>query len=237
MLRTIFYSYMIALLPLMSQSFLTSREALKRQCDASIKYLAVITVPVSTGLALLAPRLVTLIYGHDFDAAVPVLQVLAWTVCVFSIALVFGRVLAASHCEVLDLYCNIAALGINAVLGWYLIAGYGPRGAAIAAVVSLAAFGILEGVLVTRRLFKVDVFAPLARAACGSAVMALLLRPLDHLPIVVLLPLGAVAYLGALICLGTFSRGELHAARELVTGLVNSLPPWASREASTPVKS
>lgn len=47
MLRTIFYSYMIALLPVMSQAFVTSTDALKRQCDASIKYLALIAVPIS----------------------------------------------------------------------------------------------------------------------------------------------------------------------------------------------
>jgi hypothetical protein len=101
-------------------------------------------------------------------------------------------------------------------------------------VVSLAAFGVFECVLVTRRLFRVDIVAPLARAACASAMMALVLRPVADKPLVLVVLLGAAVYVSALLCLGTFSRSELSTARRLLTTRLGSagvqiLPTFDSR--------
>jgi O-antigen/teichoic acid export membrane protein len=177
-----------------------------------------------------------LIYGPDFDAAVPVLQVLAWTVCLFSIALVFARVLVASHNEVLDLYCNVAALLINAVLGWQLILRYGPLGAGISALVSLAAFALFEGCLVARHVFKFELLASLARAGCAAIVMAIAVRWLDTLPLVPLSVAGAAVYVCTLVCLGTFSRAEVRITREIAATWLGAIPFLAQRRIPRPTE-
>jgi O-antigen/teichoic acid export membrane protein len=231
-LKNIFNSYLIALLPMMSNSFVRSLDDFKRECNVSLKYLALLTVPIATGLSILAPRIIRLIYGPNFDAAIPVLQVLAWTVCVFSVAMVFARVLVASHNQLLDLYANIAALAINVILGWSLIRSRGPVGAAIATLVSLAAFAGLEYAMVTRRVFRPEVVAPLARTAVASLVMAMVVYRLNSLSLALVIAVGAGIYLVALVCLGAFARPELRAARELTAGWVDYLPSFVRRAAS-----
>ena len=114
-------SYLIALLPMMSASFARSATELKQDCDVSIKYLTLITVPVAAGVFMLAPRIIPLIYGPNFDAAVPIIQVLIWTVCAFCLALVFARVLIASHNQISDLYCNLFAWRCFSIRGSGLV--------------------------------------------------------------------------------------------------------------------
>ena len=216
--KNFLYSYQIALLPMMSASFVLSRRQFRQDCNTSIKYLALITVPMATGISVLASRIIPLVFGHSFDPAIQVLQVLAWTVCVFSIVLVFARTLIASHNQMMDLYCNVAALVVNVALGWVLIHSYGPLGAAIATLVSLAVFGILEYCCVASKLFKAEVIVPLARAGVASAAMGFVLARLKGLPLLVDIPAGTIIYLAVLVATGTFSRTEIQAARVLVSG-------------------
>jgi O-antigen/teichoic acid export membrane protein len=223
--KSFLFSYQIALLPMLSASFVRSRDQFRQECNASIKYLALLTVPMATGISVLAPRIIRLAFGHNFDPAIPVLQVLAWTVCIFSIVLVFARALIASHNQLLDLYCNIAALATNIVLGWILIHSHGPVGAAIATLVSLTTFGALEYSFVASKLFRPEVFVPLTRAAGASAVMGFALIHLIGLPLPAAVLAGSLIYLLALVCLGTFSGSEIRAARDLIAR-------WASAVSS-----
>jgi O-antigen/teichoic acid export membrane protein len=229
LLRTVVYCYMIALLPVMSQSFTESLETVKRQCDASVKYLALITVPISTGLAVLAPRFLALAFGDEFAAAAPVLQLLAWNVAIFSVSLVFARALVASGNEIYDLASNIACVVLNVSLGWLLIPRFGPLGAGISSVASLLAFGACERWFVSRLLFKPDMFVPLARVAASALAMTLVLRVAAPLPLLLLPPLGAVVYFVVLFLLGTFTREEIEIARRLSAAWLNRIPLVARR--------
>ncbi|MGA2535675.1 MAG: flippase [Terracidiphilus sp.] len=222
-LKTLLFSYQIALLPMLSASFVRSREQFRQECDASIKYLALLTVPIATGVSALASRIIPLVFGHSFDPAVPILQVLVWTVCIFSIAMVFARALIASHNQMLDLYSNLAALTVNILLGWRFIHSYGPVGAAYATLVSLIAFAILEYWLVSNKLFRPHILVPVLRAVGGSLFMAFVVIHMQALPLGVAILLGALVYLIALICLGTFSLNEIRTARGLISNWVGEV--------------
>jgi O-antigen/teichoic acid export membrane protein len=143
---------------------------------------------------------------------------------------VFARVLTASHHQMLDLYCNVAALVVNITLGWVLISRYGPSGAAISTLISLFTFGSLEYFFVARKLFQAEVLVPLARSAGASALMGLCLVYLKAVPLFAAIPLGVVIYLAALLGTGTFSPAELRTVKTLITERVTSM--LAPREKS-----
>jgi O-antigen/teichoic acid export membrane protein len=208
-LKGMIYSYLIALLPAMSASFAESTTALKEQCEDSLKYMAIISLPISAGVSILAPNIIRVVYGHKFDAAVPVLSLLVWTVSAFTISLVFARVLVASHNQMSDLYCNVLSLLINIACGIVLIPRFGPLGAGMAGLTSLVGFGVLEYSFVVKRMFRPAMLGSFLRAAGGCLVMGLVLRPIRSLPLFVTMPLGACVYFAALVCLGTFSASEL----------------------------
>jgi len=233
-LKTLLFSYQIALLPMLSASFVRSRDRFRQECDASIKYLALLTLPIATGVSTLASRIIPLVFGHNFDPAVPILQVLVWTVCVFSIAMVFARALIASHNQMLDLYCNLAALTLNIGLGWKLIHSYGPIGAAYATLASLIGFGVFEYWLVSRKLFRPHIIVPVLRAAAASASMGFLVVHLRTVPLGVTILAGAFVYMAALICLGTFSKTEMKTVWDFVSSRTHGF--LARRQKSAAVR-
>jgi O-antigen/teichoic acid export membrane protein len=207
--KSVVGSYLIVLLPIMSASFSRSMRDLERDCNVALKYLALLTFPIATGISVLAARIIRLVYGGAFEAAVPHMQVLIWTSCAFCLALVFARILIASHNQTLDLYCNVASLIINAALCWILLRRFGAIGASIATLVSLTLFGVFQYLVVARKLFRPAIGMPVAQATLGSLIMALGLSVIKEWPLAIVVPFGAVVYAGAVTAFGTFSTGEL----------------------------
>lgn len=222
-LKNVLNSYLIALLPAMSASFASNLHDLRRDCDASLKYLSLITVPLASGICVLAGKIIVLVYGPPFAASGPILQVLVWTLVLFCLGLVFARALIASHNQVADLYCNLGALAVNVAVGFYLIREYGPLGAAITTLISLAAFVVLEGAVVAKKLFRFAVWKSLGQAASASAVMVAVITLLHGAPLGVLILLGAGVYLVVLLAIGTFSRTEISAFTGLVRARVSAV--------------
>jgi O-antigen/teichoic acid export membrane protein len=179
--------------------------------------MAIVSLPISTGVAILAPQIIRIIYGHKFDGAVPVLAVLSWTVSAFTISLVFARALVASHNQLWDLWCNTGALIVNIVAGFLLIPRYGPVGAGFAGLISLASFGLFEYLALSNRLFRPVVFAPLVRTLLSCLAMAAALYPIRSLPIVLTIPAGAIVYSIALFVTGSFTPDEITFLRAAIT--------------------
>jgi O-antigen/teichoic acid export membrane protein len=221
-LKNIFYSYLIGLLPLMCASFARSKEEFRSECNLSVKYLSIITVPTAAGISVLAHPIIRLIYGPHFDSAVPVLRLLIWTICVFCLSVVFARALVASHHQILDLYCNIAALTVNVALGWWIIPHMGALGAAAATLAALLLFGFLEYTMVCRKLFYPDMTGPLLKTGAASGLMAAVIYPIRSGPLPVVIGIGALIYVAALLAIGTLSRSELKAIRELAFNLLDA---------------
>ena len=229
-LKNVLGGYLIALLPMMSASFARSVRELERDCNLSLKYLSLITVPIAAGISMLAPQIIRLVYGPAFGDAVGNLQILVWTVCAFCLALVFARILVASHHQVFDLYCNIASLAVNIVLGWFLIHRYGAMGAGVATLASLVLFGILQYFVVAKTLFVPILFEPLARAGIASFIMSMAISFIHNLPLVIVIPAGAAVYVAVLVAIRTFSQEELGIIRGIVVSITGRIPHIWNRE-------
>jgi O-antigen/teichoic acid export membrane protein len=225
-LKNLFCSYAIVLLPAMSAAFADSVESLQRQSEAALRYMVIGALPVATGVTVLAPDFIRLIYGVRFAAASPVLVVLVWTVAVFSIALVFARILVAGHRQTIDLYCNVAALVANVALGVVLIPRYGPMGAGLATLGSLLLFALLEYWFVAKSLFAPAASGMFLRSGVACAAMAIvicLLRP--YCPLLLVIAAGAVTYSSGLALLGVLSPDEIGALKN-VAGFVRMQNGW-----------
>lgn len=228
-LKNVFYSYLIVLLPMMSDSFAKSPPALKQHCDNSLRYLTMASMPVSTGVSILAPRIIALMYGDKFEGAAAVLTVLVWTVCVFAVVMVFARVLVASHNHMLDLYCNFAALALNTALGSYLIPRHGPVGAGLATLIALVAYGLMEYAFVAKWMFRPTFGLALARSVIACGVMGAALFAARRGPLWLLIPGAALLYGWTLILLRGLNSTEVETIRSLAARGLRWRPPFLTR--------
>ena len=141
---TLFYTiYSSVVFPVMSKLFKEEKDLLKFSFVKSIKYLSLVTIPISVFTLFYGYDLIG-IYGAEYIDAGGVLKILIWTVCFLFINGACSLVLNASHKEysVTKIY-TIAAV-FNICLNLVLIPNFSVYGASIATVLSEILILILE---------------------------------------------------------------------------------------------
>jgi O-antigen/teichoic acid export membrane protein len=101
-------SYMRAVFPVLSQTHISSPEDFHRLVERSVKYLLALALPLGIGMAVVADKIIYLIYGPDFAPSIPVLRWLSLLLVPIFLNEVLWRVLIARDRQHLCLRAVIA---------------------------------------------------------------------------------------------------------------------------------
>jgi len=167
-----------------------------------------VSLPMSLALAVASPTLLPLVFGQEYTASVPVLQIMAWTLAFgFSNSILWYGVLAV-HQERRALFVVLGGLVANVAVNAVAIPLYGPSGAAAALVVSEALVVVGEGVLIHRHLFRLPLRELLARPVGAGVVLVPAAALLGTRSPVGAAVAGAAAYVAVLLVSGYVTVAE-----------------------------
>lgn len=199
---------LIAAFPMMARSFDIGSERLRTIAHGLLAVLLAVAIPASLGLILVAPQVMTLIYGAGFETASTALQIMAPILVLRVIATALGRSMEAGMLERVNLRIVTLNSVVALILGLILAPRFGVTGAAVATLVTVA-FNVMQHHAPATRLIGRIRFLSLAwrPLVAGGAMTAMLLaaRPLPLLPAVLL---GAVTYSAALMILHWATLGR-----------------------------
>lgn len=212
-------------------------EQLRRGFRTTLRLVSLVTTPLALGLALTAGDLVPLLFGPQWDAAVPVMRLLALATLLVSLSFNVGDVYKATgrpgvlnRIAVFRLAVTAPVLWVVAPSGIVAVAG---ALACVYAVVTLVQLVVASRLMVTPVSAMLGEYGPAAAGgAAMTAVVLLLTELLDGAPapvrLAVLVVAGALAYLGAL---AVVARPTLLQVRSLVLGALGrrSSPASAAR--------
>ena len=161
-----------ALFPALSVAFITSREKLTELYRRGIKYLLIVSIPVTLYILVAAPRLITAIYGDPYAGAIPVLRILGVAVTPAFLAMYTAYVLMATERAKAVLTAATVSTAVNVAANILLIRFYGAAGAALA---GLATQVLLAGWLLSLLAREVHHIPWTVRAFRTAGASALLL--------------------------------------------------------------
>lgn len=121
---------MSAVFPVLSNLHKTNPEKMKTLYLLLLKYFCIVGVPVSCGVALLAPSIMIVLFGQDYAEGGPVLQILGCAIIVFFLTNLMSWTLTAGGHQRLIMISTSIALVLNALLNYLLIPKYGAMAAA-----------------------------------------------------------------------------------------------------------
>lgn len=197
-----------ALYPAMSSLVTGDRVALRRLFDRSITYMALLSVPITLGIASTADLLIHTFYPNGYEDSIVALRILVFVLLFIFLDFPVGSLLNAAHKQNIKTAVMGVTMLINLLLNILLIPRYGVIGACVAAVVSfvilfVGSFWFVRHIIdynwmdLIRRLYHILVAGGLMVGG------VLLLKPL--FPLVFLVPIGGLIYVAALVV-----SGELH---------------------------
>jgi O-antigen/teichoic acid export membrane protein len=206
---TLFYTiYSSVVFPVMSKLFKEEKDLLKFSFVKSIKYLSLVTIPISVFTLFYGYDLIG-IYGAEYIDAGGVLKILIWTVCFLFINGACSLVLNASHKEysVTKIY-TIAAV-FNICLNLVLIPNFSVYGASIATVLSEILILILELYALKRikQLLDKGLIYDIIKICIASTVLGIVLYILN-LNIWAAMVISLIVYFIAILLLKTIDSED-----------------------------
>ena len=188
------------------------REGAGRAYAEAVRVIYVVGLPLSVVLVVLARPLVALTLGDRFvDAAGPLAVMGAAQWLAFLVVAQGALVMAGDHVrEGVLVGVRIALLTVG--LDLLLVPRYGMGGAAAAMVASWL-YGAWAQHRLHVRTVGIPTPAPSARLLVATAGLAAAVVPLRHLPLAVVLPVGAVVYAVGLVATGAVRAQDLRRLR------------------------
>lgn len=215
---TLFYTiYTSVVFPVMSKLFKNEKDLLQLSFSKSVKYLSLVTIPLSVAMIFYAGDLITLCYGNQYADASGVLKILIWTVCFLFVNGACSLVLNASHREVsVTKIYSIAAL-FNVVMNLFLIPKYNVYGASVATVLSEILILALELYALSRinQLPDKHLVVDISKIVLASVLLGVFLY-FANLSIWVAIPLGIIVYLAFIFILRTPDDDDRLIVRQII---------------------
>ncbi len=215
---TLFYSiYTAVVFPVMSKLFKQDGDLLHFSFAKSIKYLSMVTIPISVATFFYGGDIITLCYGNQYGEAGDVLKILIWTVCFLFINGACSMILNASHKEVAVTKIYLIAAIFNAGLNLVLIPHFSVHGASIATVISEILILVLELYAIHKigqlpgKEFAFDIL----KIIVCSAILGVVLDVLS-LDLWLAIPVGIVIYFIAIVLFKTFDNQDKMIFKQIV---------------------
>lgn len=200
------------LFPLMAAQALQGADGpLATTYTRATRLLGVLAFPLGVGTSLLAAPIVRTLYGPAYVPAAPVLAVLIWGLALLFLNAPLGHVIFSSDQTRAFLPWAALNTALYAVLTLGLVAWFGALGAAAAFVVAELSGLLLQRWFVRPILGRIPSLAGLlARPALAAALMGGVIGGLGMFEVrwILLVPLGALVYLGSLLGLGEVRKED-----------------------------
>ena len=180
------------------------RVALGVEYGRGMRVLAAIAVPLSVGIAVLAPEIIAVLYGPKWAAAAPPLQILAVFGGCRALWMLNGYLYNAIGKPQIDFYVSLSRLILMGALLYPLTVSYGILGASVAVTLPMV-LQFLAGIAMSQRFIGVPMATVLRPCAVamgqGAVLAAVLLGAKTFVSSGPLVSLAVLIAVGGLACL------------------------------------
>jgi O-antigen/teichoic acid export membrane protein len=194
--------------PTMTRIFHHGRNNFSLMIEQAGKYLLMLYLPIALGVTLLSPKIVMLVFGEKFTAAVPALRVVIWIALPYMLNKLFTNGLVAANQQRLDLRVNLLRLLVSLSLHYLLITRFGMIGAAWALLAGCTSAVPLQLYYLRDFLRYKTVLANVCKPILAAALMTLGLMFTAIWPVVLQIVAGAAIYFAALFTLRPFDHED-----------------------------
>lgn len=195
-------TYFQGLFPTLSRRHQNDRGAFDEILSRSLRLTAIFALPLGVGGTFFAAPIILLLFGPEYQNAIPAMQLLSWAATLVILRGNFRQALNAADYHNLDLRCAAIAVGFNVALNLVLIPNFGILGAASATIASEVIWFTFASYYFWRYVSKVSLLSPLIRPVLAAAAMGagLLLSGPLFWPLKAIL--ACASYFGILFVLG-----------------------------------
>jgi O-antigen/teichoic acid export membrane protein len=126
----------MAIFPVMSQFYTSSKNSLKLMNEKYFKYMIIIGVPMGVGVTILADKIILTIFGPGYSQSIIALQILIWTIILTFAGAPFVQLLQSINKQYIITKISIISAATNILLNLFLIPLFSYIGASFATLIA-----------------------------------------------------------------------------------------------------
>lgn len=209
----------VAIFPVMSRFYISSKNSLKSISEKYFKYLTIIAIPIGVGGTLLADKIILLIFGTEYQPSIIAFQILIWSAVIIFMGTSFSALLNSINKQlVLAKIVGICAI-FNILLNLILIPKYSYIGASITTAWSILL--VFLGVIVaTSKLgYKIQISvisALFSRVLVSGLAMGMFIFYFKKMNLILLITLSAIIYFSLLYLIKGFNKEDLAIIKRII---------------------
>ncbi|MBU1132588.1 flippase [Patescibacteria group bacterium] len=201
-----------AIFPAFSHHFIHDKEQLRLTFDRVMKFLTIIVIPISVGIAVLANSIILFFYGADYMPAVLPLQILIFGLFFVFLNFPLGSLLNGCDRQVTNTVLVGITMSINIILNIFLIPKFNFVGASISFLFShsflfCVSLIIAKNIIPYAKMKLLINFLKSLVSACIMGIAIYYLMPLVHF--IVIIPIGALIYGFVMFLIRGFDKADI----------------------------
>ncbi len=216
-----------SLYPSLVRQAASAPERLASTCASALRYLMLVALPVAVGGCLMAERLVLFLYTGEYLPTSSVLRIVIWVVPLMFTSEFLQYVALVRGQERLVARSVAVSTGMNVILNLLLIPHFGILAAAAVTVVTELVLVVQYAWIQRALVQQVDWSRVVWRPLLAALLMGSLAYALNDVPLLVVLPVAVLVFVGLALLLGLVTRGEFDSLRAVTVSSAAS----ASRRA------
>jgi O-antigen/teichoic acid export membrane protein len=183
---------------------------LRRLGSTALRYLTAFTLPTVACAIVLAEPGLRLLYGPAFSETETTLAVLMLVLIPYASVRYHAYVLVSANRQNIDLALNLVMLAVNVALNLWLIPRYSHLGAAIATLVAILVYAVVQWYYVRQNLPGHSANIPMSFSLFLATVLAAFAAWVFRAaPLAIPIAIASLTYVLVLLRSGFFSREEL----------------------------
>jgi O-antigen/teichoic acid export membrane protein len=201
--------------PIMTRYYTHSPRKLPYLYHKLYQYLIIGILPLTTLICLLGNTIVNLIFTPTFTPTVLPLQIMIWELLFTFLHIPNARLMLVSGRQKQLGWITGLSMGLNLTLNLWLLPRYGLMSAAfIRAFTAFFAFFITY-LYTQRKLLTYNLWLTFLRPATAVVIMAVIVWPMRHLPLIWPVFTGLIAYISFILLLGAFTDEDRRYLQQL----------------------
>lgn len=183
-----------ALGPTLARTFAGERDTANSIYQSTFRMLFIVAIPITVGTAILADRIIILLYTAEFAPAASALAILVWAIPLTSLGSLCSSMATASHKENNQARIRIIAAVINVAMNLYAIPRFGLIGAAVTTLITELIIFVLLFILVNDQFVLQKVFHIVGKPLLAALMMGAIVWFGRDLNLFLMVGLGAIVY-------------------------------------------
>jgi O-antigen/teichoic acid export membrane protein len=212
-------AYFSSVFPVMSRFYVSSKGSLKFTYEKSVKYMAILAVPIGVGTTLLAERVIISIFGAEYSHSIIALQILIWSMVFIWVSGVFAQLFNSLNRQTIVAKVTGSCALLNVILNLILIPRYSHIGASTARVATeftALALVFLWSLRIGYGLSSKKLIDIMAKVVIASAIMGTFIFYLQNLTLWGLVPLSTLLYFIVLYIIRGIDREDRLLLQQLI---------------------